>query len=146
MDVALLIALLLVVVLGAGLWWWRRRAQTPLKPPVAGRSAQPQGMAAAAAMPRKPGHMIKLQPSCCAAARRIESAWYPDAHAPVLPLSGCDHPDSCKCQWMRVLDRRMTHRRVHPDRREDIRFQENTDRRSRHDRRKDSGDAWKDRS
>lgn len=143
----LLIALLLfLAVLGAGLWWWRGRNRARAKRPVAASSAQPPGMAAAAAMPRKPGHMIKLQASSCAAARRIESAWYPERQSPQLPLGNCDHPETCKCQWMRVLDRRMTHRRVQGDRREDIRFQDKTDRRSGRDRRKDGGDGWKDRS
>ena len=140
----LLIPLLLfVAVLGAGLWWWHGRQ---VNKPASAPSRQPQGMAAAAAMPRKPGHMIKLDPSCCAAARRIEAAWYPEAQSPRLPLGSCDRAETCKCQWMRVLDRRMTHRRVQGDRRDDIRFQDKTDRRSGQDRRKDSGNAWKDRS
>lgn len=142
----MLFFLLLVGAVGAGFWYLRRKAAAD------GRTGAVQPNTAAAralantpvhTTERRPGRMVRSCEDACAAVRRIESVWYPDAGCPRLPLEACGHPTSCRCSWMRVLDRRVTHRRVQPDRRGSVRFEEKADRREGPDRRADSGDRWK---
>lgn len=106
MLLTLVLALLAAAV--AGVWLLRRPQDRPAPAP-----ASPL----APALPRRPGHMLNTRPACCRAARRIESAWYPDGHAPQLPLNECDQPETCHCSWMRVLDRRVTQQRAAGERR-----------------------------
>lgn len=133
---------LLMLGLGAaGYWYLRRRGAGS----AAGRavSAKPAPAAEGLAVPRRPGRMVNPGQECCAAVRRIESAWYPESSAPRLPLDACQHPQTCKCTWMQVLDRRTTYRRVDHDRRALVRFEDKTDRRAAPDRRADSVNPWK---
>lgn len=142
----MLFVLLLVGAAGAVFWYLLRR-----KPAAGGKGAVQPNTAAARALAntpvhtteRRPGRMVKTCEDACPAVRHIESIWYADSDCPPLPLDTCGHPQTCRCTWIRVLDRRITHRRVHPDRRDSVRFEEKSDRRTGLDRRKDSGDRWK---
>ena len=137
-----LIFLVVIAALGCAVWYLRRGGKAQAA--ASDRSGLLRPATIAQITPtRRPGRMVKTCEECCEAARRIESAWYPDEESPPLPLEACDRPSSCKCQWMRVLDRRSTHRRAGHDRRGDIRFEEKADRRAGLDRRKDAGNSWK---
>jgi hypothetical protein len=132
------LVILVVAIGGAGYWYWSRKRGNPsVRPAVVSHSPQ------AAEPERRPGRMINPGADCCAAIRRIESAWYPEGKIPRLPLETCDHPETCKCAWMRVVDRRTTHRRTDHDRREQMRFEDKSDRRAGRDRRGDAGNPWK---
>lgn len=141
------ILLLVVAAIAGGIWYLRRGGAG--KGAVALESARPfgskPGTAAGSAVetPRRPGRMVNPGETCCASVKKITTVWYADADSPRLPLETCDMQQSCKCQWMRVIDRRVTHRRYMPDRRNALRFEDKGDRRAGTDRRKDSGDSWK---
>ena len=47
----------------------------------------------------------------CAAAQRIENQKFLAAHAPELPLGGCDTPQQCRCRYKYHADRRTDVRR-----------------------------------
>ena len=48
---------------------------------------------------------------CCIAAKRITGQKFLAAHAPQLPLGGCDHPQACQCRYQHLNDRRQEMRR-----------------------------------
>jgi hypothetical protein len=84
---------------------------------------------------------VSLENPGCDAAMKIFEKGIPLAEAPELPLPGCDAVQ-CTCTWKGLTERRHTTRRTQHDRRDDVRFDEDskkTDRRSHKDRRK--GDA-----
>jgi hypothetical protein len=145
MGTALLLITVLVAV-AAGLYLWKRRANHGGRP-----AAGPPNTAAARALEaaavhtteRRPGRMINVGSECCRAATKIQSTWFAEGSAPVLPLEQCENAPACRCNWMRVLDRRVTHRRVSPDRRAQLRFEERNDRRNPGDRRGKSPDVWR---
>lgn len=141
------ILLLVLAAIAGGVWYLRRggadkgrdAAET-----VRAFASRPGAAAVPSAdAPRRAGRMVNPGESCCASVKKIASNWYADAEAPRLPLETCDMQQSCKCQWMRVIDRRTTHRRTKPDRRDSLRFEDKRDRRGGLDRRKGSGDFWK---
>lgn len=144
--------LILLAVVGGGLFLFMRSRRPKFVPPPATSSTgiglktglpehQP---APKVAPPREMGRMLQPGDICCKAARSIATTWYPDHDAPRIPLITCDQPQNCKCLWQRVLDRRTDHRRVAHDRRQSVRFEEKSDRRTGRDRRKDAGDHWKE--
>lgn len=137
--------LLLIVAIAVGGFWYLRRAGAAKRPHASSTdySLPVSGAAAAGEQPRRPGRMLNPGQECCDAAKRIGTWWYPEGEAPHLPLDGCEHPESCKCGWMRVLDRRSTYRRSEHDRRKAVRFEDKDDRRSGNDRRRDGGNPWK---
>ena len=49
--------------------------------------------------------------SCCKAAKRIAGQKFLAAHAPQLPLGGCDQPQACQCRYQHLTDRRQEVRR-----------------------------------
>lgn len=131
----------LILILGGafGFWWLRRNRGNA---PSAAVALEP--VAASKEAPRRPGRMINPCEEHCAAAKKIATAWYAEGEAPRLPLESCEHPETCRCTWMRVLDRRSTHRRTGHDRRDSLRFEEEkSDRRTGEDRRDKRANAWK---
>lgn len=133
------IAILLVVGGVGGFWFLRRgRESRPARPanPIAAPVAPGE-------VPRRPGRMANPCEDRCAAIQKIEGRWYPEGEVPTLPLSGCDRTLQCRCTWMRVLDRRVTHRRTERDRRGAIRVDDKEDRRQGVDRRAEARNPWK---
>ncbi len=57
------------------------------------------------------GVKIYSKKECCDAARRISGQKFLAAHAPQLPLGGCDHPERCECRYKHLSDRRSEIRR-----------------------------------
>lgn len=132
----------LVVAAGIGFWWWRGK-QGAAKPGAHAAQAAESVVAAVPAPARRPGRMINPGENPCHAAQKIQTAWYAEGETPRLPLGECEHPEGCRCTWMHVLDRRMTHRRVGQDRRGELRFEDKSDRRTGEDRRDRRSNVWK---
>lgn len=139
---AAFLVLLLIAGGGFGFWWWHRNrvdaATSAQVRPVSNASA-----AAKVAPERRPGYMINATENPCLAAQKIQSAWYAEGASPRLPLESCEHPEMCRCTWMRVLDRRIAHRRAGQDRRAELRFEDKSDRRTGEDRRDRRANVWK---
>lgn len=114
----------------------RTSEATPL-PPWSLSTAMPAAMAG---MPR-PMAVLRVPSLQCAcdSARKIVGRTFDAASAPQLPVPGCNQPD-CQCRYERAVNRRRGERRVH-DRRDAIRFEEESDRRKNPDRRRESR-AW----
>ena len=55
--------------------------------------------------------MVYSRVACCGAAERLEGQKFLAAHAPKLPLGGCDQPSSCQCRYRHLEDRRQEARR-----------------------------------
>lgn len=137
------IVLVIAAVIGLLLVYRTRRGTTAAP---GGRVERPAPPSLPTPEPlRRVGHMIHPGETGCAAAAKIATAWFPGEVPPALPLDSCEHPESCKCRWTRVLDRRQTLRRSGLDRRDKIRFEDKPDRRSSVDRRQESRDIWKQR-
>lgn len=134
--------LLIIVALAVGGFWYLRRRQVS-RPSASATAGSFPGSATTGEPPRRPGRMLNPGQECCGAAKRIETHWYPEGENPHLPLDDCEQPQTCKCGWMRVLDRRTTYRRSDHDRRKILRFEDKNDRRSGGDRRRDGGNPWK---
>ncbi len=49
--------------------------------------------------------------SCCDAATRLAGRMFLADHAPQLPLGGCSQPESCRCRYRHLEDRRQEMRR-----------------------------------
>ena len=49
--------------------------------------------------------------NCCDAAKRLRGQTFLAAHAPQLPLGGCDRAMECKCRYQHLTDRRQEMRR-----------------------------------
>lgn len=83
---------------------------------------------------------LKISPSknkqCCPAVLELENKPFPINSVPSLPLQNCNQ-NHCYCQHAGLLEKRhdRSSRRLKNDRREAIRFEEITDRRSHTDRR-----------
>lgn len=136
-----IVILLVVGALVGGFWYLRRGRDSHGAPrPAAHPIAAP---AAPGETPRRPGRMANPGEECCPALKKIEGRWFPEGEAPTLPLSGCDRTLQCRCTWMRVIDRRVTHRRTDRDRRGAIRVDDKEDRRSGVDRRAEARNPWK---
>lgn len=133
--------LLLILAIAAGGFWYLRRGSAKPRSSVTALNLPVQN--SAEGTPRRPGRMINPGEECCGASRRVATTWYPEGGVPRLPLEGCEHPETCKCAWMRVLDRRSTYRRSDHDRRGSVRFEDKDDRRAGQDRRKDGANPWK---
>lgn len=136
-----IVILLVVGALGGGFWFIRRGRDAHGTP----RAIDPIAAApiAPGETPRRPGRMANPGEDCCPAIKKIEGRWFPEGEAPTLPLSGCDRNLQCRCTWMRVLDRRVTHRRTDRDRRGAIRVEGKEDRRGGVDRRAEARNPWK---
>lgn len=139
----LTLLLLILAIAAGGFWYLRQAGKRSRESSTAHLNVAGSSSALAKDPPRRPGRMLNPGQECCGAAKRIESHWYPEGEMPHLPVEGCEHPESCKCGWMRVLDRRSTHRRSEHDRRNALRFEDKDDRRSGNDRRRDAGNPWK---
>jgi hypothetical protein len=113
----------------------KQRAAAPAMPLTA--------PAAPGEVPRRPGRMVNACEERCPAIQKIEGRWFPEGEVPTLPLSGCDRNLQCRCTWMRVVDRRQTHRRGERDRRGALRVEDKEDRRKGEDRRAESRNPWK---
>lgn len=57
------------------------------------------------------GVKVYSKTECCEAARRISGQKFLAAHAPQLPLGGCDQPERCQCRYKHLSDRRSEIRR-----------------------------------
>jgi hypothetical protein len=55
--------------------------------------------------------MIYSRVECCGAAERIAGQKFLAAHAPQLPLGGCDQSTTCQCRYQHLEDRRQEMRR-----------------------------------
>jgi len=108
-----------------------RRSFARRNPVAKGRSAPPQ----AATHPYR-AIMVYSRVACCDAARRLAGQKFLAAHAPQLPLGGCDHPASCQCRYRHLEDRRQEMRRD-SDHGLPARGYNNSERRYRKDRRHD---------
>jgi len=71
---------------------------------------------------------------CCAAVLKLQKKQYPKKLVPDIPLAGCDRP-LCRCHYVAIIERREKTRRLNESRREEIRFEDNPDRRSKLERR-----------
>jgi|GEM_PF-3943174 len=78
--------------------------------------------------------------SCCELARGYAGRTFDAANAPILPIPGCRKTD-CQCRYERAVNRRRGERRVYAERRESIRFENDSDRRRNPDRRR-ANQAW----
>ena len=77
---------------------------------------------------------------CCPAANRINKTKFLAAHAPTLPLGGCDRKDACRCRYRHYEDRRSDVRRD-TDHGLPARLRIEGERRHRKDRRKSESKA-----
>lgn len=113
---------------------------TPARPLAASRarssapSPVPRAAVGEAWVDRFRGGMLFPQPDACEAACALRGKTFPEGKVPPVPVPGCDRA-RCDCQIHTVVGRRRGPRRVHSDRREDIRMEE--ERRSGEDRRAD---------
>jgi len=71
---------------------------------------------------------------CCPAALKLKNEEFSFNNAPILPLDECTK-NSCCCKYIGLKNKRKSHRRETIQRREKIRFEESSDRRSHDDRR-----------
>ncbi|XOV85033.1 MAG: hypothetical protein ACFHXK_07875 [bacterium] len=78
---------------------------------------------------------IYSRSDCCEAAQRITGKKFLAAHAPQLPLGGCDQPAQCRCRYKHMADRREEMRRD-TDNGLPARHMYNGERRNRRDRRR----------
>lgn len=76
---------------------------------------------------------------CCQAVLGLNKKQFPINSVPALPLEGCSQP-GCHCKHAGLVEKRKPRqqRRKTNDRRDDIRFEEVSDRRSHMDRRSDN--------
>ncbi|MDX1697257.1 MAG: hypothetical protein R3308_03180 [Thiohalobacterales bacterium] len=76
----------------------------------------------------------------CAESYKLLGKQYRFEDAPVIPLDGCGRK-RCTCQFKGLRDRRSRPRRIHPDRRSEVRFDKtHPDRRVKAGRRRE--DRW----
>jgi hypothetical protein len=83
---------------------------------------------------------VRTVDCACDRARRSADRTFAIADAPKLPFADCERID-CRCTYERVANRRKGERRTGPDRRDGIRFEMKSGRRSGKDRRKANG-GW----
>lgn len=78
----------------------------------------------------------------CPESRELLGRQFPFDQAPTLPLPGCKQTiETCTCEFKGLRDRRISHRRLNPDRRTEVRFDKtHPDRRTNAGRRR--GDRW----
>lgn len=69
------------------------------------------------------------QSLCCSETLKLQKKLIPKKTAPALPLKGCDKT-LCRCHYVGVVEKRNETRREALDRRDEIRFEEDNDRRS----------------
>jgi hypothetical protein len=83
---------------------------------------------------------VRIQPGKCTAIRHFAGRRFTFEEAPNLPLSGCK-AWRCSCTYIGVPDRRREDRRVHKDRRDIVRIdEEHAERRSFRGRRRQHKD------
>ena len=66
---------------------------------------------------------------CCKSVLKLEKEHFSKKTAPSLPLNGCDR-SLCRCHYISLSEKRSETRREHQDRRDEIRFEDDNDRRS----------------
>ncbi len=66
---------------------------------------------------------------CCKKVLQLEKKHISKKLAPILPLDGCDRA-LCRCYYVGLTEKRDETRREHQDRRDEIRFEDENDRRS----------------
>ena len=71
---------------------------------------------------------------CCKNVLNFEKKHFSKKTAPSLPLKGCDR-SLCRCHYVSLPEKRDKTRREHQDRRDEIRFEDDNDRRSGSERR-----------
>jgi len=76
----------------------------------------------------------KNKVQCCSGIRALEDKKFPLNAAPPLPLQDCAYKD-CHCHYIGLVDHRKAQQRGSPIRRQTVRFEEASDRRSYLDRR-----------
>lgn len=94
---------------------------------------------------RSCGHYwgVRIQPGNCAAIRHFADRRFTFEEAPLLPLPGCK-AWRCSCNYIGMPERRREDRRIHKDRRDVVRRDdEHAERRSFQERRRQHKD-WKD--
>ncbi len=138
------IGALLVMVLGAALWM-RAASRRPSK--VATLLDAPV-QAPARVVTKKPTvpswgkRLVVDRSAACQTARILAGQCFPNAQVPSLPLKGCGNA-ACRCVFEPVTDRRSgDERRTGSERRDQIRFEDDKDRRSGKSRRKDEHYTW----
>ena len=148
---AIIVLLVIICLIGGVVWVLRsNRSPGPRHRAVAQTASQTDTQTA---MPTKPGGLEKLkgnpvfwgvemgQPGC-EAAQAMLGQQYTFDEAPELPVAGCSSA-MCTCQYKGLKDHRSSHRRKIGEQRSEVRFDsDNSDRRSRKDRRR--GADWKD--
>ena len=97
MDLTVVLSIVIVALFAAGWTTLRRR---------------PQPMPAQADMPTHPYHCVAVEArgGGCEAVRRMAGQRFLAAHAPALPLSGCNQ-SRCECIYLHYEDRRHHNRR-----------------------------------
>lgn len=142
----LFLVLLMIAVLAGMIWLWysqhkpKRRATSGRHPPA--HSTRPGGLDKLQKNPLFWG--AEFSQAGCDAARALLGNQYIFDEAPELPLPGCDSA-MCTCQFKGLKDNREKARRLHEERRDEVRFDmERPDRRSRKNRRR--GEKWDDHS
>lgn len=94
---------------------------------------------------RSSGHYsgVRIQPGQCTAIRHFAGRRFSFEEAPDLPLQGCK-AWRCTCTYIGIPERRHEERRIHKDRRDFVRIdEEHAERRSFRGRRRQHKD-WKD--
>jgi hypothetical protein len=136
-DVVLILAAIIAVVIVVVAFLVIRGRQSPQS------TVEPRPVVANKAPSREIGKRLRPGRECCAEAQEMARMWFKEGPVQCLPLKDCPQAQTCHCQWERVLDPRVEHRRVGRDRRGAVRFDDKADRRSGQDRRKDLNDSWK---
>jgi hypothetical protein len=111
--------------------------------PPSGSPGKPASTTQTLSVPEVVGLKLHVpNPDCaCDRARRLANRIFTLAEAPTVPLQDCGRSD-CRCSYERIAERRKGERRTRTDRRDEIRFEKKSDRRSGKDRRKNSS-SWK---
>ena len=89
----------------------RKAVNSPSTRPKQKYSLPKGRQANAAQFPYRGVRIYNRSQSCCKAGKRIAGQKFLAAHAPQLPLGGCDHPEACQCRYQHLDDRRQEMRR-----------------------------------
>lgn len=132
-----------VVAAAAGFYWWRNNmlgadegSANQSESAIPARSLNPRQLGPAAA-----GQLwiLRSDPSCEHSRKLNGRRTRSDQAVPLLTV-GC-RPGQCDCHYQRTVDARRRSRRINEDRREQLRFSTDSDRRESDDRRNDAR-AW----
>ena len=137
-GIAALLAVTVYLLVGGKKRSRQSVAQAPAKQPSALKTTTTQTKLAQAIEDKFRGVAVFAEADACHAVQRIAGKTFPENRTPHIPVDGCDR-ERCECRVASVAGRRRNPRRVHEDRRTDIRFGE--ERRSHHDRR-EGQETW----